>query len=357
MSATLTTLNSGVSPPLTTDNDHNHSGLIVVITAVNLCLVSFSLAARTFSSYHRNSLQRDDYTFGALVVTAIVQIVLVLCQVHYGWGTPIDSIETTSKEQMLKIVYAADILSIIVVGLSKVTACMFYKGLFSQMQRPTSHVVLLVMVPWTNTIHVSVGNSVFLYSLRPRWEVITALDISTEILLLVYAALAIHKVRISTKQKIIVFCALKSRVLQVPSLDWLIPIAAVRLHFTQAQLSSEDPSLLGSFATVSTEIYIGLSAICLLTAFLKSFVAVYEDDIGITYTYRRPSKSDSRSRTAVPKDMPSRRISRSVRIERGVKGWEREEDPIIKSSEGIQGLQIMKTVQLSVRDESIELSD
>jgi hypothetical protein len=68
MSATSTTLASGVSPPLTTDNDHDHSGLIVVITAVNLCLVFFSLAARTFSSYHRNRLQRDDYTFGALVV-------------------------------------------------------------------------------------------------------------------------------------------------------------------------------------------------------------------------------------------------------------------------------------------------
>lgn len=68
MSATSTTWPSGVSPPLTTDNDHNHSGLVVVITAVNLCLVLLSLAARTFSSYHRNRLQRDDYAFGALVV-------------------------------------------------------------------------------------------------------------------------------------------------------------------------------------------------------------------------------------------------------------------------------------------------
>jgi hypothetical protein len=68
MSASPTTSATDVSPPLTTDNDHNHSGLVVVITAVNLCLVLFSLAARSFSSYHKNSLQRDDYTFGALVV-------------------------------------------------------------------------------------------------------------------------------------------------------------------------------------------------------------------------------------------------------------------------------------------------
>lgn len=39
--------------PLTTDNDHDHSGLVMVITAVNLCLVLLSLAAHTFSSYRR----------------------------------------------------------------------------------------------------------------------------------------------------------------------------------------------------------------------------------------------------------------------------------------------------------------
>ena len=190
MSANSTTVSSGVSPPLTTDNNHNHSGLIVVITAFNLCLVLFSVAARTFSSYHRNSLQRDDYTFGALVVqfytprrelavlellllrlthyklAAICQIVIVFCQVHYGWGTPIGGIETTSKEQMLKvsrlgyiefsrivnnskIVYVADIFSILVLGLSKMTTCLFYEGLFFQMQHRLSFVILLVMIAWT----------------------------------------------------------------------------------------------------------------------------------------------------------------------------------------------------------------
>ena len=100
--------------------------------------------------------------------------------------------------------------------------------------------------------------------------------------------------------------------------------------------------------------YIGLSAVFLLTAFLKSFIAVYEDDLGISYRYRGPSKSDSRSRSAHPNDTLSHRLSRSVRTER-VKGWEGEEDPIIDSSEHVQGLQIMKTVHLSVEDESIEL--
>ncbi|KAJ5164773.1 uncharacterized protein N7500_006603 [Penicillium coprophilum] len=356
-----------VSPPLTTDNDHNHSGLVVVITAVNLCLVLFSLAARTFSAYQRKGLQRDDYTFGAFVLVAIVQIITVFCEVHYGWGTPIDGIETTGKEQMLKkfnikkIVYAADIFSIIVLGLSKMTVCMFYKGLFSRIQRKFSYVPLLVTVVWTVVSVLLLGarcsshpwseiSATECSGLRPRWEVITALDISTEILLLVYVAFAIRKVKISTKKKIIVFFALESRIL-------LIPMAAVRLHFILVQLSSKDPTLLGSFAAVSTEIYIGLSACCLLTAFLKSFIAVYDDDTGITYTYRGPSKSGSQSGTATPMNISSHRLSRSVRTNQRSKGWEREEDPIIESSEGNQGLQIMKTVHYSVREESLELSE
>jgi hypothetical protein len=68
MSTILTTWPTGVSAPYTTDNDHNHSGLVVVITAINLCLVLLSLAARTFSSFSKNRLQRDDYTYWALVV-------------------------------------------------------------------------------------------------------------------------------------------------------------------------------------------------------------------------------------------------------------------------------------------------
>lgn len=39
-----------------------------------------------------------------------------------------------------------------------------------------------------------------------------------------------------------------------------------------------------------------------------------------------------------------------------LKGWEREEDPIIDHADG-RGLQILKTVHLDVRDESIELAE
>ena len=91
----------------------------------------------------------------------------MFCEVHYGWGTQIDGIETTRKEQMLKvgrcggtslssrvlnntkIVYAADLVSIVVLGLSKMTACMFYEGLFAQIQLRISYFMVPAMVAWT----------------------------------------------------------------------------------------------------------------------------------------------------------------------------------------------------------------
>ncbi|KUM66793.1 hypothetical protein ACN42_g277 [Penicillium freii] len=76
--------------------------------------------------------------------------------------------------------------------------------------------------PWCDISDAECGG------LRTCWEVITPLDICTEILLLVYAALAIRQVTISTKQKILVFCALEGRIL-------LIPFAAVRLRFILVQ--------------------------------------------------------------------------------------------------------------------------
>lgn len=66
--ASATPLPSGVSPPLTTDNDDNHGGLIVIMTSLSLVLVLSSLAARIYSAIQRHIFQRDDLLFGILVV-------------------------------------------------------------------------------------------------------------------------------------------------------------------------------------------------------------------------------------------------------------------------------------------------
>ncbi|KAJ6020726.1 hypothetical protein N7540_006230 [Penicillium herquei] len=351
---------SGVSAPLTVDNENNRSGLIVVLTAFFLVLILASVTARAFSSWHRRSVQTDDYLFGLLAIIAIVQGVVVFVSVHFGWGT----LAGAKSDGMFKAAYTADILSILVLGLSKVTACVFYDKLFSPVVRRwyigsiLGAIIIWILLgiflvsircskrPWYD---ISKSECSGLFS---QWQAITALDIFTEILLSCYSVSAIYNVRISKCKKLMVFSALESRVL-------LIALSAIRLYYVNKQLESTHPILIGSFATVATEIYLALSIVCLVTAFVKSFIAVYVDENGISYT---EGASGSRSRSKSAK-LHSANIFSNVGLSRtsttvqGVGGWEREEDPIIDPAEGGSGLQIFKTVHLTMRDESIELLD
>ena len=95
----------GVSPPLTEDNDHNHNGLIVIITSLALFLVLASLGIRLFASSKRGLILKDDYVLLAVVICACTQISLVLLQVHYGWGKSEEMILPGDYAQMEKVRY------------------------------------------------------------------------------------------------------------------------------------------------------------------------------------------------------------------------------------------------------------
>lgn len=50
---------------------------------------------------------------------------------------------------MLKTGYAADILSVVALGLSKIATCLFYEALFSQLQRRIIRALLATVIIWT----------------------------------------------------------------------------------------------------------------------------------------------------------------------------------------------------------------
>lgn len=184
--ATTSPLPSGVSPPLTTENEFNHSGLIVIATSFYLVLVVWSLGARIFSCSHRRRVQPDDYIFGVLVVrphdsyrrnhhslTPVSCTEIVHCNssnlngpmasslwlgnaqgvCKYRWA-PIQG-KSSSEESnhllitILKAGYLAELLSILALGLSKISCCVFYETLFSQMRLPFIRGILVGIVAWT----------------------------------------------------------------------------------------------------------------------------------------------------------------------------------------------------------------
>ncbi|KAL2838124.1 hypothetical protein BJY01DRAFT_220280 [Aspergillus pseudoustus] len=220
-------LPSEVRAPLTTDNDDDHSGLVVVITSFYIVLTLSSLAARLFSSHRKRVIQKDDYVFAALVILAFAQASVVLAQVHYGWGRRIELIPARDRDRMFKIGYAADITSILALSSSKLVTCTFYEGLFYQMQRRFIRSILIVTIIWTvmSILLLAIRcdsrpwtdiSSSQCSSLFPRWQAITAIDVVTEVSLLVYSALAVSQVKVPLQKKLLVLLALGCRIVYVP---------------------------------------------------------------------------------------------------------------------------------------------
>ena len=63
---------SGLTPPLTTNTETNHNGVITIITSFALSVVLGSLGIRMYSAYSRRVHQLDDLTFAATVVCLCV---------------------------------------------------------------------------------------------------------------------------------------------------------------------------------------------------------------------------------------------------------------------------------------------
>lgn len=66
--AAVSPVPSGLTPPLTVNNETNHNGFITVIASFALFLVLGSIGIRVYSAYSRRIQQLDDLTFAATVV-------------------------------------------------------------------------------------------------------------------------------------------------------------------------------------------------------------------------------------------------------------------------------------------------
>lgn len=129
----------------------------------------------------------------------------------------------------------------------------------------------------------------------------------------------------------------------------LIPLSATHLYYIKVQLDSDNPTLYGAFASITAELYLAMSVVCLVASFMKPVLAVYVDEYGIAYTDEiSPPNSKLRSHTS--SESRSRRLRRSeTEYDRS---WERMPDRTIPAASGGR---IMKTVQISVSDGPMEL--
>ncbi|CAG8046395.1 unnamed protein product [Penicillium nalgiovense] len=302
--ATPSPVPSSLSPPLTVDTEINHNGVITIIASFSLFLVLGSLGIRVYSAYSRRVRQLDDLTFAATVAG-----------------------------------YSADILYIAILSSSKASTALFYRTITLRSSLWMSYALLTVTLlcapvaivllavrcdrhPWHD---ISTQCSI----LFPHWQAVTALDITFEIILLLYPIRAITRLHTTLSNKVIVILVLSCRVL-------LIPIGAIHLHYMTQQVNSADPTLEGTFATVVAELHVAFSVLVLTAPLMKPFVAAYVDENGPAYT-----DDASKSRTNHKLTPHSDRSNATY--------------PGPRMSNSPAKNRIMKSIEISVDHEDVEL--
>ncbi|KAJ6014360.1 hypothetical protein N7540_008951 [Penicillium herquei] len=300
----------GMIPPLTVDNDTNHSGLLAIITSFTTFLILGSLGIRAYSAYSRHVRGKDDLFFGFIVIVALAQASATFVAIHLGWGQTHTSI--SNKNDMNKAVYASDILYVALLGFSKASTTIFYRTITMRSSQCILYALLVVIASWepTSIVLTSVrcdsrpwddtdSDCSLLFS---RWQVITAIDVILEVSLILYPIQVIQKLQTSLNKKLIVIGILGCRVMYVSnfkppnmfteiqilfSLQFslsLIPLSAVHLHYMHRQVDSSDLTLAGTAATVVAEIHVALSVLVLIAPVMKPFIAAYVDNDGLAYT-------------------------------------------------------------------------
>ncbi|CAG8291532.1 unnamed protein product [Penicillium salamii] len=189
---------SGLTPPLTVNNENNHNGVITII--------------RVYSAYSRRVQQLDDLTFAATVAS-----------------------------------YSVDILYAAVLSSSKASTALFYRTITLRSSPWMSYTLLTTMILCSPI-------TIVLLSVRCEkhpWRdindeckalAITAIDIVLEVNLLLYPIQSILRLQTSLGKKVTVILVLSCR---AP----LIPVAAVYLYYIGKQMRSPDPTLEGTYAT------------------------------------------------------------------------------------------------------------
>ncbi|KAJ5801970.1 uncharacterized protein N7503_004420 [Penicillium pulvis] len=340
----------GMTPPLTVDDYENHSGLITIILSFAMFLVLGSCGIRVYSAYARHAGGMDDIFFAFIVVVALGQISAGFVSVHLGWGQAAKLISL--DDGLKKVVYAADILYVTILGMSKASTAVFYRTITMRSSQWMIHGLIGVIALWGPVaiilISVRCGNDPWndidnhCPVIFTRWQVITALDVFLEVSLFLYPIRVIPKLQTSLGKKVVVVLILSCRVM-------LIPVAAVHLYYIHRQVESLDPTLEGTGATLVAEIHVALSTVVLIAPLMKPFIAAYVDENGLAYT-DDASKSLSH---------PSSRIKTIKKFfsskARDPYLWT-EDEPLPARNPGPEN-HIMKSVHISVDRRTLELPE
>ncbi|MCJ1291175.1 hypothetical protein MMC34_002718 [Xylographa carneopallida] len=286
---------SGQAPPFAVISPTDQSGLVIMAAAVGM---SFVFVASLIRWYVRrevsNSFARDDAVIVIATVFSVLQTITVFVSVAHGFGKSIDLIGPSDLASIQKAQYADDILYIITLWLTKSSAAL----LFMRLTPDQNHVRAAKAVLAISTVWVVV--SLFMVALRCqlstpwmdydgqctnlflRWQIISAIDIITEIALFAVAIYIVQGLQMPLRRKATVVLAFAFRLLLI------IPIA-FRLHYINSIVWLANPPLDLSTATLLTQVELNYGIIAATIPCLRPFMKATTTNFGAAANTQSPS--------------------------------------------------------------------
>ncbi|KAJ5740782.1 hypothetical protein N7493_000654 [Penicillium malachiteum] len=309
---------AGTLPPLFAISDEDHGGYVAVAVYTLLVLSIFVLVTRLSTRWYIGRvIHADDILLAASAICGLLQSVFVQLAISDGLGKKRSIITNHAFDQFLKHEYAAQILLIITIALSKISSgLLFQSTMTSRGYTWANGALMVIIVAW------AIGTILALALRCPmpnpwKWspsgqcinqealfQSIAALNISTDVALVVLPCILLRNVQLSRWKRFRIMALIASKLM-------VCAATGVEIHHILIMLQSSDVTWASTNATVWDQVMMNLSIITTALPSLGRLVVelqpnVYAFKIHDDHT-ERPSKGNtfvSTKRKSHPGDPP-----------------------------------------------------
>ncbi|KAJ5787566.1 hypothetical protein N7457_002556 [Penicillium paradoxum] len=269
---------SDQSPPFETIDDKHHAGIIIITAAVCLMISLVCLLIRIYvRTYLCPPWGSDDIILLGATIAAIAESIIIFHAASIGFGTDISLLTEKAIDRIQNSFLAADILYLITLYLSKCCIIAIYLRLTP---RKRHKIILLGTLALctvgiiSSVLSIAVnceGNKPWAVpgeqcpNLFARWQAITAIDISIEILLSAFSIGLIWTLQMQLSHKIIIIVSFGAR---IP----LTIFSAFRLSTLKGYTMSNNPTFTAIDHTVFTQLHLNYALVACTVFCLRPFM-------------------------------------------------------------------------------------
>ncbi|PGH00162.1 hypothetical protein AJ80_09215 [Polytolypa hystricis UAMH7299] len=279
---------AGPSPPLMRIDSKHHGAKVVITGAMGLSVSCLALLIRIYVRAHaRTPFGKDDSLLIIAASFILSHLAVTFVSVSKGFGRSIELIDDSNLPVVQKTAFASDILYLFALYFTKCCIVTVFirltpkkrhnQGAFATLALSTIWLFIAILLisincglkmPWQEVANLC-------HDMFIRWQVITALDVITELLLFGLAVLLLAGLQMPLQQKGIV---LSSFAFRLP----LVIFSIVRLYRIHFGIHSTNPSLNLVDSVIWTLVQLHYSLVACTIFALKPFMSAVSTNYGNT---------------------------------------------------------------------------